>query len=1026
MKKLLPIPFVLCLLLYMGCKNEQADTTEDKYTGADFKDHVRSTPARTPEEERLGFKLPPGFEITLYASEPDIGKPINIAFDAKGRLWVTQSFEYPFAATPGKGRDRLTILEDTDNDGKADKFLHFNDTLNIPIGIMPVNDGALVYSIPNVYKFVDADGDGKADKQNKLLGPFEYRDTHGMVNNFIIGYDGWIHSCHGFTNRSTIAAADGDTIRMKSGNTFRFRRDGSRVEHITDGRINPFGLAYDELGYLYSTDCHTSPLYQLIKGGDYTQWGKEDLMGFAPDMKHLENEATALAGIAYYADTRFPKEYRSNFYIGDVVACRVYRNSSTWKGSSPVGKKEDDFVLSADPWFRPVDVKLGPDGALYIADFYNSIIGHYEVPLDHPKRDRTRGRIWRITYKGDVNKKQDLTTATVESLLGSLRSDNLPLRLSAADQLVERIGKPAVAPVIALIKTNAVSINEYVHSLWILQRLNALTADIISKSSNHPEAAIRLHTLRVLAEQADTSAAIYQMAVQALSDKDPHVQRAGVELVGKFTNLQSVGVVIAQRKKTPAFDSHLIYTERLVLRNLLRNENLMKQVVSQSWLPEDGAVLASVLPGVQTAASGQFLFNYLKTDTLRKDELEKAFKHVAQFVPDANLNELVSVAKMRGKGDANLEYVIFRQVQEGIARRDAKENEQMQQWGKTLAKQLLPAGTTARLTVETKAETDRMTDRLSFAMNLAGKYKLGDLQPQIMTAFQDSSVVPELRISALRALLRIDHSKNLPQVRTIYESGTSTDDFRKRVLTLLGEFPGDVVNNLLAGIKTVPPDLQPVIATALAASPKGIDILFEKVKKGDLFPRILLQPKVEERILLNVTPRQRAEFESLTANLENINKERQSLIAGRITDFRYAKPAPSADVGRTVFVRNCATCHSIGGEGGTIGPQLDAVGNWGPSALIEKVLDPNRNVSESFRTYNIKLKDNKVLSGLYRREEGAVLVFADMSGKEFTVAKSDIVERVPSKYTLMPDQFSTAISPEDFNALIAYLLTVKN
>ena len=1012
--------------MHAGCKNEPAQSNDDKYKGTQFEDHVRSTPARTPEEERLGFKLPPGFEITLYASEPDIGKPINIAFDAKGRLWVTQSFEYPFAATPGKGKDKLTILEDTDNDGKADKFLHFNDTLNIPIGIMPVNDGALVYSIPSVYKYTDANGDGKADTQSKLFGPFEYRDTHGMVNNFIIGYDGWIHACHGYTNRSAVAAADGDTIRMTSGNTFRFRRDGSRVEHMTDGRINPFGLTYDELGYLYSTDCHTSPLYQLIKGADYTQWGKEDLMGFAPDMKPLENEATALAGIAYYADTRFPKGYRSNFYIGDAVACRVYRNSSTWKGSSPVGKKEDDFVLSEDPWFRPVDVKLGPDGALYIADFYNSIIGHYEVALDHPKRDKTRGRIWRITYKGDVNKKQDLTTATTENLLAALRSDNLPVRLTAADQLVERIGKPAVTPVTALINKGNVSIHEYVHSLWILQRLNALTPDIISKSSKHPEATIRLHTLRVLAEQADTSAATYQTAMQALSDKDPHVQRAAVELIGKFRNPQSVALVIAQRKKTPQDDSHLIYTERLVLRNLLRNGNLMEQVVSQRWSREDGAILASVLPGLQTAASGQLLFNYLKTDTLQKDELERAFKHVARFVPDVYLGDLVSVAKMRSNGDANREYAIFRQVQEGIARRGAKENEQMQQWGKSLAIQLLPAGTAGRVAQETKTEKDQMTDRLIFAMNLAGKYKLGTLQPQLVTSFQDTGVVSDIRISALRALMKIDHRKNMPLVKTVYESGTSTDDFKKRILTVLGEFPGDVVNNFLATIKLVPPDLQPVMATSLAASSEGIDVLFEKVKKGDLFPRILIQPKVEERVMLNMTSRQRAEFESLTANLENVNKERQSLIAGRITDFRYAKPAPSVDVGRTVFVRNCATCHSIGEEGGTIGPQLDAVGNWGASALIEKVLDPNRNISGSFRNYTIKLKDNKVLSGLYRREEGAVVVFADISGKEFTVAKNDIIQRMPSKYTLMPDQFGTAISPEDFNALIAYLLTIKN
>src|SRR5688572_19767615 len=147
MEKMLILYFLFASFVYAGCKNnhdQQNKTGEDgKYNGPKFNEHIRSTPARNPEEERLGFKLPPGFEITLYASEPDIGKPINISFDAKGRLWVTQSYEYPFAATPGTGKDRITILEDINGDGKADKFVHFNDTLNIPIGIMPLNDGAI-------------------------------------------------------------------------------------------------------------------------------------------------------------------------------------------------------------------------------------------------------------------------------------------------------------------------------------------------------------------------------------------------------------------------------------------------------------------------------------------------------------------------------------------------------------------------------------------------------------------------------------------------------------------------------------------------------------------------------------------------------------------------------------------------------------------------------------------------------------------------------------------------------------------
>ena len=486
-------------------------------------------------------------------------------------MWVTQSFEYPFAASPGKGSDRITILEDTDNDGKADRFTHFSDTLNIPIGILPLNDGAVAYSIPNVYRFTDSNNDGKADSKKILLGPFEHRDTHGMVNNFMRGFDGWIHACHGFTNRSTVAGADGDSIKMISGNTFRFRPDGSHVEHFTHGRINPFGLAYDERGYLYSTDCHTSPLYQLIRGADYTQWGKEEAMGFAPDMKPLEREATALCGIAYYADVKYPEEYQGNFYIGDAVASRVYRNSFTFKGSSPVGKLEEEFVLSEDPWFRPVDVKLGPDGALYIADFYNSIIGHYEVPLNHPKRDKIRGRIWRITYKGDRNEVKDLITASLAELLSALDHDNLVVRLAAANQLDDRIGKAAIDPITNLIAKQDVSTRAYIHGLWVLHRLNALSHDLILKSAEHNDPVIRLHTMRILAEK-DLDDSFFGLVSKSLEDKDPHVKRAATELLVKFPTMPSLNLTLSQRRSVPDFDTHQLYTTRLVLRNLLRND----------------------------------------------------------------------------------------------------------------------------------------------------------------------------------------------------------------------------------------------------------------------------------------------------------------------------------------------------------------------------------------------------------------------------------------------------------------------
>ncbi len=1036
------------LSIFLGCKYNKAlqknkpvsytPADSSKYTGGAFKEHIRPTDARTPEEERLGFKLPEGFEISLYASEPDIGKPINISFDARGRMWVTQSFEYPFAAAPGKAKDRLTILEDTDNDGKADRIVHFNDTLNIPIGILPVNDGAVAYSIPAVYKFTDANGDGKPESQKKFLGPFEFKDTHGMVNNFIRGYDGWIHACHGYSNRSVVAGADGDSIRMFSGNTFRFKPDGSHVEKTTDGRINPFGLAYDEMGYLYSTDCHTSPLYQLIRGGDYTQWGKAETMGFAPEMKPFDNEATALAGIAYYADVHFPESYKSNFYIGDPVSSRVYRNSFTFNGSTPVGKKEPDFILSEDPWFRPVDVKLGPDGALYIADFYNSIIGHYEVPLTHPKRDRIRGRIWRVTYKGKSNQPKNWTTASVNELLDALDMNNLPVRMFAGDQLADRIGQPAVAPLKGLLSSNKTSSRKYIHALWVLHRLNALDADMIKKSAAHKDALVRIHTLRILSEQTNPDMAYFPVVNNALQDANPHIQRAAAELLMKFPEMTALKAALALRNKIPGYDTHLTYTARLCLRNLLRNQELMTQASGANWGQEDAAFLADVMVDVPSKESGVYLARFMKNNAPASIKLPIAYQHIARFLPDEQLDEVIITAKQKND---NLEarYVVFKALQQGIAQKGAKESGQMVQFGKELAEGILrkyPAGSSNSQSAEAAG---LVVAQQNFAIQQAGNYTITSLEP-LLTAFTDEINASnsntgdanlqkqklELKTAALRALLKINPLKNAPLAARILQDEATPVDLRKQVATLLGEFPGPAVNAVLADVKHAPQDLQTAIVMSLANTDDGKNIIFRQVRNGKIMARTLVDAKAEERILLGITPKQKQEYDELIANLEPVRKEKEALIDTRLKQFFPSAVSATSDSGRITFTQNCATCHRIGTQGGLIGPNLDGVNKWGAQALAEKILDPNRNIAENFRTYTIRLKDGKVMTGLYRREAGAVIVFADMAGQEFSVPKNDIAERKASKYTLMPDHFGTVLSQGEFNALINYLLNLKS
>ncbi len=243
-------------------------------------------------------------EIQLVASEPEIHKPVNIAFDAAGRLWVTSTVEYPFPAKdPANARDTIKILSDFDASGKARKVTTFAEGLNIPIGVLPYGKGAIAHSIPFIHYFEDTTGAGKSDKDTILLDRIGFqKDTHGMSGNFVRNYDGWIYATHGFNNDSTIRALDGSEIKINSGNTYRFRPDGSHIEQYTWGQVNPFGLTIDPLGNIYSCDCHTLPIYQLLRGAYYPSFGKkDDGLGFGPTMMGHLHGSTANCGIIIYS-----------------------------------------------------------------------------------------------------------------------------------------------------------------------------------------------------------------------------------------------------------------------------------------------------------------------------------------------------------------------------------------------------------------------------------------------------------------------------------------------------------------------------------------------------------------------------------------------------------------------------------------------------------------------------------------------------------------------------------------------------
>jgi putative heme-binding domain-containing protein len=674
---------------------------------------VAPTDALSPDEQRAKFKLPPGFEIQLVVAEPQIGQPMNLNFDARGRLWITHSVEYPYPARgdvdprsdrfAGGGenqpRDALTVVEGIGHDGKPKQVTRFVEGLNIPIGQTPLGAGdrAIVYSIPNIYLAADSDGDGLAESKQLLYGRFGNIDTHGMASSFTPWIDGWIYGCHGFSNTSEIKDASGGVTKMNSGNTYRFRADGSRFEQFTWGQVNPFGMTFDPLGNLYTSDCHSLPIYMMLRGAYYPSFGKpHDGLGFGPTMINHGHGSTGICGPAYYAADQFPSDYRDNIFICNPVNSVVHRDKLQVHGSTYTCDTQPDFVTCEDLWFRPVDAMVGPDGALYIADFYNAVIGHYEVPLNHPKRDRTHGRVWRIVYTGQNPDPAepalpDLTKLDAPQLVGKLADANLLVRTLATNQLVERFPKTAATAVRGALKINSTP-TQRAHGLWVLERLGALDDATIRSLAGDADRLVRVHLMTALAERPTWQSQHGEIVRAATHDDDAFVRRAAADALGQHPDAANFKPLLELLRSTPSEDTHLIHVARIALRNQLRGVTDASTVAALELSEREAASIAQAAAAVETPAAAALIVLYLKQQAPTVDaDLARFVEHAAQHGDAATLEELATWVQCRYAADLDFQYRQLLSIHRGLEQRGEPSNATIRKWAVDLAAALLSA-----------------------------------------------------------------------------------------------------------------------------------------------------------------------------------------------------------------------------------------------------------------------------------------------------------------------------------------------
>jgi putative heme-binding domain-containing protein len=663
-----------------------------KYVGA--QPLIAETPALTPAEEVKKLHVPPGFEVQLVASEPEIHKPINLKFDAHGRLWVTHTIEYPFPAKSEEAaRDAISIFSSFGADGKAQKTHRFAEHLSIPIGVVPLSDTeAIGWSIPNIWRFTDTNGDGVADKRTVMFGPFGVTDTHGDQNAFTRWIDGWIYANHGFSNDShvKIGGTGPDVLHMNSGNTYRFRPDGSAIEQYSWGQVNPFGLSFDPLGNLFSADCHSSAVTLLLREGYYQSFGKpHDGLGFAPEITHIDHGGTGIAGVTYSTSPNFPKEYRDVLFVGNVITNRVHCDRLTWTGSTPTVIKVEDFLTSDDPWFRPVDIQPGPDGALYVADFYNCIIGHYEVPLTNPKRDRERGRIWRVVYKGDAEQKspsagvtpmKDLPKLDAKQLFAQLRDPNLTVRVLATNQLLDAFPKEAATMSRDLLlhdltgakgsDMKGAEFAQPAHAIWILKRTEGIPEAVAHKvMAVKSPAIVQVHLVKALGETAEWKGWQPELVRTALENPNAFVRRAAAEALSKHPAAENLSPLLDALAKADQHDTELYHEIRIAIRDQIRSPQVADKLLTLKMSKKDRKQLVDFAATAPTGPAALLIFDEALHGRVSDEVLVKALPAAARYVDRASVDAMIANIQKRFAGNTLQQVELLQALADGLQQR---------------------------------------------------------------------------------------------------------------------------------------------------------------------------------------------------------------------------------------------------------------------------------------------------------------------------------------------------------------------
>jgi putative membrane-bound dehydrogenase-like protein len=953
-----------------------------------FREILSKLKPKSPLEAMDCFQVRDGFRVELVCAEPLVHDPIAIDWGADGRLWVVEMGDYPQGGDGSEtSRGRVKYLEDQDGDGRYDRSQVFVDNLNLPLGVMPWGKGVLITCAPDILYAEDTDGDGTADRREVMYQGFVEGNPQHRVNGLRWGLDNWIYGANGDSGGTITSLKTGEQVDIHA-RDFRIRPDTGAIE--TQTGMTQYGRCRDDWGNWFG-GRNLQPSWHCALEDHYLRRNPfltptdpcVDLMDpptcarvypiSAPLPRFNElwtfNRFTASCGLEVYRDDLFGPEFANSYFVCEPAYNLVHHSVLHRKGTTFFSRRapqesSSEFLASSDHWFRPVQVRTGPDGALWVVDMYRLVIEHPDyIPARwHDQLDFTAGRgLGRIYRVLPANARprafRSLGGLSTEELVQALDDPNGPKRDLIQQRLIERGDLQAIPPLRRLVTDNA-NPKTRLSALCTLDGLHAADVGLLVQALSDRHEGVRRHAVRISEPLLNDQPAIQEVLVKMVTDPDPQVRMQLAYSLGEWRDPRA-GQTLAALAVHDADDS------------------LMIAAVMSSATSYPGEMLEKILDsGTPRGSQVVLLENLLRLvlESQQVDSLAGGLRRIA--TPVDGRFETWQYQVMAGLVDA-IQY-------SGDSLRDLHE---------------------------------RSVPEMGAALEAtAGLFAAARVDAV------DATLDPERRLQAVRLVGRglERHEDDVQRLADQLVASTPVKT-QQTIVNVLGILqPDNLPDVLLDQWVQHGPDIRPQILETLLRKQTWTIALLNRIAAGTVAANEIGAVN-RNKLILHTS----AEIRSRASALLSSTSPAERLAAIERYRTKLTWPADAAR-GREIFRKQCAPCHRLENEGTMVGPDLLALTDRSSEALMVSILDPNRAVEPRFVEYSAVTKSGQVFAGIIAAETGNGVTLIDAQAANHALLRSDLDELVSTGRSLMPTGAEELLNePQDLLDLIAYLRSVE-